>query len=166
MDLTGDYETMLAKADSLAQLDQASGNVDAAHCMRLMNRKASIAARLGKPQKGLSLCLRSLIAAVEARLVPAMCEAAAALGGVLLAVEEMEAAANILEAVAWMAQELGNAALVATIQNKSAEVALCHANAAAASGTRTHRLRQSLMWSEKAYASRCSDRTCLVMTDF
>lgn len=74
---------------------------DVHHRTRLLIAKAFLFAVCGKPQKGLSLALRATVASIEARILPALWEAVAALAGVLVSIGEPEAAERILESCIW-----------------------------------------------------------------
>lgn len=67
----------------------------------LLIAKARLYAKFQTPQKGLSLALRATVAAMTAKIFPALFEAVGVMAGVLVAIGELEEAINLLDSVVW-----------------------------------------------------------------
>lgn len=81
----------------LAQQKVREGDID--QHARLLTAKAKIFAEAGRPEKGFSYAIRAVDMAARARILPAVWEAVGALGIVLNAISEFQAAADLVDAV-------------------------------------------------------------------
>ena len=94
----GSFPAALEKLESLAA-NLSSEDADVLSRLRLLTIKAQLFSRCGVPLKGFSAVVRAASVAWRTRLLPVLWEALTAIAGILVHLEEFEAAARLVGAV-------------------------------------------------------------------
>ncbi|KAI9749822.1 MAG: anaphase promoting complex subunit 5 [Lichina confinis] len=94
----GSYPTALEKLESLATR-LSSEDADVLSRLRLLTMKAQLFSRCGVPLKGFSAAVRAASVAWRTRLLPVLWEALTTIAGILVHLEEFEAAARLVSAI-------------------------------------------------------------------
>ena len=153
---------------------------DVYHRIRMITAKANLISRFKGPPKALSLALRAVIAAMRAKILPAMWEATVPLAEALTSINEQEQAINLLQSIIWQVSralpeerillltDFRSQSLIDSLQASEtedlqlmAQLQNTHANACVSLAGRTgfHRasrdtwLTQALNWIDRAYDS-------------
>jgi anaphase-promoting complex subunit 5 len=92
------YDKALDLLETLAKSSHQE-NTDMMAQVKLLNIKASILARCGKPHQGFSITVRAASMAHRARVLPCLWESATILSHILLQLHDFPAAVQILEAI-------------------------------------------------------------------
>ena len=82
------------------------GKKDTCDQILLLTTKALLYSKSSSPQKGLTAAIRATIAAMMAKTLPALWEAVAALGKVLISIGDPQAADEVVHSVVWQASYL------------------------------------------------------------
>ncbi|KAK5651136.1 hypothetical protein OQA88_13253 [Cercophora sp. LCS_1] len=125
----GDFEAAFLKMDRL-HTELLQQNRDIALRIRLLLSKAHLFDRVGRPEKGFSLCMRAASMAWRARLMSLLWRAIGALSNVLIALGEFGAAVRLLVAVLPRCLETDNVHVVATLYSLLADAYMGQAGVA------------------------------------
>ncbi|KAL1999272.1 hypothetical protein VTN02DRAFT_4743 [Thermoascus thermophilus] len=112
MSRKGDYTNALQIVDETARSFQQE-NLDISVQIRLLCLKARIFAETGQPLRGFSLALRAATISYRSRVLTGLWEAISVLAGVLIALQEFEAAVEVVERVMPQILECGDCELAA-----------------------------------------------------
>ncbi|KMP00275.1 anaphase-promoting complex subunit 5 [Coccidioides immitis RMSCC 2394] len=94
----GDYSSALRSIEQVAKSTQ-QGNFDVSLQIGLLNLKARVFQNTDQPERAFSLVMRAASIAYRARVLPGLWEALGNLAVILIAFQEFDAAADILESI-------------------------------------------------------------------
>jgi anaphase-promoting complex subunit 5 len=110
----GNYDNALCRVEEIASSFKREGE-DILFRLKLLNMKALIFNKCGRPQKGFSVAVRAATVAWRAHLLPPLWEAIGIIASVLTSLCEFSAASRILATVIPRALECEDAALSAEL---------------------------------------------------
>lgn len=147
----GDYSSALCRIEGIAADLKGEGE-DVFFRVKLLNMKALVFNKCGRPQKGFSIAVRSATIAWQARLLPPLWEAMGLIASILSSLYEFSAASQILTAVLPRALECEDAALAAQLWNFQVDAYMGQAGQAkAGSLKRTEMLTKALEGIERCF---------------
>lgn len=110
----GDYDNALCRVEEISSGFKREGE-DILFRLKLLNMKALLFNKCGRPQKGFSVAVRAATVAWRAHLLPPLWEAIGIIASVLTSLYEFSAASRILTTVIPRALECEDAALSAEL---------------------------------------------------
>ena len=99
------FSAAFSLIDDMATQCEDQG-ADVYHRIRLLSTKALLFAKCGRPQKGLSLAVRALLAAYRSKTMVALWDAVGVLAVVLIGLEQFEEALRLVESVVYQVSQI------------------------------------------------------------